>query len=411
MSELWARFAAVAADNPNAWSRRRTPPRRSARSRPTTAWCASRTRSACAPTSTSTRPRRCCSARTKRRAPPAFPTTAWCSCTRRPRRTTTTSSPSAGRSPTRPAIATAVGDALDAAGITLDDVARFDLYSCFPSAVQVGDARARHRRRRSAAAHRHRRPRASRAGRSTTTRRTRSRAWSRCCAPIPSSFGCTTALGWYISKHASGVWSATPPADGFRRVDARRARPRSTRCRAAEPAGLVDGDVTLEATSVAFERDGTPSLGIVTALTADGRRALANTRDADALQALTDRGARGPSRARSPTTAARTRPGCDAGYGATMQPSRVRMMWRGATRRCARCGSGHLFRRWFTMVRRLPALRPALRARSRLLDRRARDQHDPRGRRLHDRVRDRAGAHGPRRAGRTAARDSSCRSC
>jgi len=36
-----------------------------------------------------------------------------------------------------PGIATAVGDALGAAGITTDDVSRFDLYSCFPSAVQV----------------------------------------------------------------------------------------------------------------------------------------------------------------------------------------------------------------------------------------------------------------------------------
>ncbi len=26
------------------------------------------------------------------------------------------------------------------------------------------------------------------------------------------------------------------------------------------------------------------------------------------------------------------------------------MFWRGATKRCARCGSGKLFRRWFTMV-------------------------------------------------------------
>lgn len=31
-------------------------------------------------------------------------------------------------------------------------------------------------------------------------------------------------------------------------------------------------------------------------------------------------------------------------------PSKVRMLGRGATRRCARCGSGHLFRRYFTMV-------------------------------------------------------------
>jgi uncharacterized protein (DUF983 family) len=33
-----------------------------------------------------------------------------------------------------------------------------------------------------------------------------------------------------------------------------------------------------------------------------------------------------------------------------MQPSRVRMLWRGFTKRCARCGSRHLFKRWFTMV-------------------------------------------------------------
>ena len=30
------------------------------------------------------------------------------------------------------------------------------------------------------------------------------------------------------------------------------------------------------------------------------------------------------------------------------------MLWRGLTKRCARCGSGHLFRRWFTMVRDCP---------------------------------------------------------
>ena len=37
-----------------------------------------------------------------------------------------------------------------------------------------------------------------------------------------------------------------------------------------------------------------------------------------------------------------------------MQPSRARMMTRGATRRCARCGSRHLFRRWFSMVADCP---------------------------------------------------------
>ncbi|HWS45846.1 MAG TPA: DUF983 domain-containing protein [Acidimicrobiia bacterium] len=32
------------------------------------------------------------------------------------------------------------------------------------------------------------------------------------------------------------------------------------------------------------------------------------------------------------------------------RPARARILWRGATRRCARCGHGHLFHRWFTMV-------------------------------------------------------------
>ena len=32
------------------------------------------------------------------------------------------------------------------------------------------------------------------------------------------------------------------------------------------------------------------------------------------------------------------------------QPSRFTTLWRGFTKRCARCGKGRLFRRWFVMV-------------------------------------------------------------
>jgi uncharacterized protein (DUF983 family) len=38
----------------------------------------------------------------------------------------------------------------------------------------------------------------------------------------------------------------------------------------------------------------------------------------------------------------------------TSAPSRTKILWRGFTRRCARCGSGHLFRRYFTMVADCP---------------------------------------------------------
>jgi uncharacterized protein (DUF983 family) len=35
-------------------------------------------------------------------------------------------------------------------------------------------------------------------------------------------------------------------------------------------------------------------------------------------------------------------------------PSFGRMLWRGLTRRCPRCGTGKLFRRWFHLVERCP---------------------------------------------------------
>ena len=38
----------------------------------------------------------------------------------------------------------------------------------------------------------------------------------------------------------------------------------------------------------------------------------------------------------------------------TLQPSRGLMLWRGARRKCARCGTGKLFRGWFRMVDTCP---------------------------------------------------------
>ena len=58
-----------------------------------------------------------------------------------------------------PGIAAAAGDALSAASITLDDVSRFDLYSCFPSAVQVAVRALDLGRRGFPSADRHRRAR------------------------------------------------------------------------------------------------------------------------------------------------------------------------------------------------------------------------------------------------------------
>jgi acetyl-CoA C-acetyltransferase len=185
-----------------------------------------------------------------------------------------------------PGIAVAVGDALGVAGIASDDVARFDLYSCFPSAVQVAQ-------RALGLADDDPRPLTVTGGLGFAggpVNNYPTHAIARMVEVLradPTSFGCTTALGWYISKHAAGVWSGTPPEHGFRRADPATSQAKIDAQPRRAPAGLVDGTVTLEATSVAVERDGTPSLGIVTALTRDGGRALANVRAPDALVALT----------------------------------------------------------------------------------------------------------------------------
>ena len=184
-----------------------------------------------------------------------------------------------------PGIETAVGEALAAAAIGVDDVARFDLYSCFPSAVEVA-------MRAIGIADDDPRPLTVTGGLGFAggpVNNYPTHAIARMVQELrrdPESFGCTTALGWYISKHASAVWSAAPAPRGFRRVDAATSQARVDARPRREPAGLVDGRVTIEATSVNYEREGSPVLGIVAARTPDGRRALANSRDRDVLQAL-----------------------------------------------------------------------------------------------------------------------------
>jgi acetyl-CoA C-acetyltransferase len=185
-----------------------------------------------------------------------------------------------------PAITAAVGDALAAAGRDTDDVARFDLYSCFPSAVQVAtralDIAADDPRPLTVTGG------LGFAGGPVNNYPTHGIArMVEVLRTDPASCGCTTALGWYVTKHAAAVWSASPPERGFRRVDPATTQARVDPQPRREPAGLIDGGVTIEATSVNFERDGSPVLGIVSALTGDGRRALANTRDPGLLAALT----------------------------------------------------------------------------------------------------------------------------
>jgi len=116
----------------------RTRPRRSGRPPPTTGSSPSHTSSACAPTSTSTSPPPCCCAPTSSRRDLGVPDeAARVPALGAPMPTTVSFFSERESLSASPAIAAAGGSALDAAGAGIDDVARFDLYSCFPSAVEI----------------------------------------------------------------------------------------------------------------------------------------------------------------------------------------------------------------------------------------------------------------------------------
>jgi acetyl-CoA C-acetyltransferase len=190
-----------------------------------------------------------------------------------------------------PGIAVAGRAALEAAGAGADDVARFDLYSCFPSAVEIamqalelrgpdgGDTRPLTVTGGLAFA----------GGPANNYPTHAIAAMADACRQDPGSVGLVSAIGWYVTKHSIGLYSATPPKHGFTRVDPARTQGEVDALPRRDPAGAYEGSATVEATAVVVERDGTPTLAIVSTLTPDGRRALANTRDAEAMTDMTEK--------------------------------------------------------------------------------------------------------------------------
>ena len=182
-----------------------------------------------------------------------------------------------------PAIRIAGGRALELAGIGVDDVAHVDVYSCFPSAVQVaarelglplGDPG---------------RPLTLTGGltfaggpwnnystHAIATLATRLRE-------SPGSYGLVTANSGYLTKHAFGVYRTEPPAGGFRREDVQAAVDREPTVH-AHP--TYEGPATTESWAVLHDRSGDPERGFLAARTPDGGRTLASSTDAGALDRL-----------------------------------------------------------------------------------------------------------------------------
>ncbi|MCK6554615.1 acetyl-CoA acetyltransferase [Candidatus Binatia bacterium] len=190
-----------------------------------------------------------------------------------------------------PAIRAAGRAALAMAGVGIDDIDHFDLYSCFPCAVQIGrdmlgvrDDDARALTVTGGLAY-HGGPGNNYSTHAIATMMERVRN-------SPDTLGLVTALGWYLTKHAVGVYAATPPphAATWRREDPARYQAEIDAMAHPPLQPEPQGRGTIETYTVVYARDGAPEKGIVVGRLSDGSRFVANTpSDRAVLESLTER--------------------------------------------------------------------------------------------------------------------------
>jgi acetyl-CoA C-acetyltransferase len=182
-----------------------------------------------------------------------------------------------------PAVAACAGRSLAHAGIGVDDVAHLDLYSCFPSAVQIAAAELG-----VDLANDSRPPTVtgglSFAGGPGSNYATHSlAAMSGRLRENPGAYGLITGVGWYMTKHANAILSTDPPSRPYAHLNPQAEVDALPRRRIA-PA--VDAEAPIESYTVVFDRDGAPSRSIVSGLLTDGSRALASSADRETADSL-----------------------------------------------------------------------------------------------------------------------------
>ncbi|MFZ0665796.1 MAG: hypothetical protein WAM97_08565 [Acidimicrobiales bacterium] len=183
-----------------------------------------------------------------------------------------------------PAIRTACARTFELAEKSIDDCSRVDLYSCFPSAVQMAAAEI------GLAVDDPSRPLTITgglgfAGGPGNNYVSHSIATMSSLLRSEGGTGFLTGLGWYATKHSMGVWSSEPPTQGFHYENVQSevdAMPQ----RAPAPNQDEGTEGTVETYTVLVGRDARPELGIFAVLTEDGARGWGTTTDEDLLHTL-----------------------------------------------------------------------------------------------------------------------------
>ena len=183
-----------------------------------------------------------------------------------------------------PAIKACTDKVFDLAGVSVDDLDFLDLYSCFPSAVQIAMKELSLEKND---------PRGLTVTgglpyfggpgnayvlNSIATMMDKLRA-------MPGKFGLVTANGWYITKHGAGVFSSRPFEGEWNQI-ANMSNMQETIDSSDKPKFTEnpEGNCSIETYTVVHSRKG-PEKGIIIGRLEDGKRFLANTeREAGILE-------------------------------------------------------------------------------------------------------------------------------
>ena len=184
-----------------------------------------------------------------------------------------------------PAIKAAWESVSARAGIALDEISSFDIYSCFPSAVEVA---------------------CNEIGLSPLDNRGVTVTGGlpffggpgnnyslHAIAQMITSLrdtggghGLVTANGMYLTKHSLGIYSTEPPTEAWQDIDSHALQQRIDEAPRLSVASDPAGTATIETYTVSFGREG-PKRGIVIGRNQAGQRIVANTgTDVDTLNQL-----------------------------------------------------------------------------------------------------------------------------
>ncbi len=177
-----------------------------------------------------------------------------------------------------PAIRSVSDAAMAMAGVSLDEISFFDLYSCFPSAVAIGA--------RSIGLDSGNFPPLTITGGlayfggpgNNYTMHAIAHAVER-IRKRPEEFGYVSGLGWYITKHAAGIYSGREPERPWERRQQEEIQRRIDEMEGPSLELHPDGRVTVETYTVMHNRQGEPDFAILMCRLHDGRRCMGMVRD------------------------------------------------------------------------------------------------------------------------------------